>query len=183
MICPTSQAKVPATNWHDGQISRLRQLRVKNDLRHVANAAEIFFSLPRVPRGRDEMRRQGAIGPRGRVASNHDLAGESFEMQRARQPVGNAVASSDAVALKVIRAASLTPFRRPWPDCARKAQSGLAVCARRGLRDTAGGYLIVRETLSFKGRGFKSARHFRRVGKTSCGARSTLFYFHSLSVC
>ena len=99
------------------------------------------------------MRRQGAIGAsRGRVASNHDLAGELFEMQRARQPVGNAVASSDAVALKVIRAASLTPFRRPWPDCARKAQSGLAVCARRGLRDTAGGYLIVRETLSFKGR-------------------------------
>ena len=29
LICPTSQAKMPATHWHDGQITWLAQIDVK----------------------------------------------------------------------------------------------------------------------------------------------------------
>jgi hypothetical protein len=32
LICPTSQAKLPATQWHDGQISSRERNAVKDDL-------------------------------------------------------------------------------------------------------------------------------------------------------
>src|ERR1700733_15474689 len=33
VICPTSQAKTPATRWHDGQISLRKRLKVKTWMR------------------------------------------------------------------------------------------------------------------------------------------------------
>jgi len=35
VICPSSQVKRSAAHWHDGQISRVRQSRVKNGLRRL----------------------------------------------------------------------------------------------------------------------------------------------------